>query len=190
MENESKSKKKFYKHWWFWAIVVLVLVVIGESGGSKAPDQTAQSAAAPTTQSAPAETASVPGQTAPAPVAKQTAPAKTTATSVPAPTPTPAQAPAPHVPQVLLQVSGNGQKSTQTFTAPSSWTMEYLYDCSSFGYKGNFQVYVYNANGTLALLSGPNELGMSGSDTEYYHQGGQFYLEVNSECSWTITAKG
>ncbi len=188
MDSQEKPTKKFYKQWWFWVIVVLVLAVIGESGGSKTSDQTtAQTEAVPTTQSAPAETASAPAQTAAAP-AKQTAPAKTTTASVPAPASAPASA--PHVPVVLLQVSGNGQKSTQTFTAPSNWTMDYTYDCSSFGMRGNFQVYVYNANGTMALLSGPNELGTSGSDTEYYHQGGQFYLEVNSECSWTITAKG
>jgi hypothetical protein len=35
-----------------------------------------------------------------------------------------------------------------------------------------------------------NELGASGSDTEYYHSGGTFYLEVNSECSWTVQVKG
>ena len=34
--------------------------------------------------------------------------------------------------------------------------------------------------------AGVNQLGASGSDTEYYHTGGNYYLEVNSECDWHI----
>ncbi len=182
MDSQEKPKK-FYKRWWFWVIVVLVLVVIGESGNSNPPAQTAETA--PTTQAAQTETASAPTQAAVAPT-KQAAPVKTAS----APTPAPAPAPAPHVPQVLLQVSGSGSKSTQTFMAPSTWTLDYSYDCSSFGSQGNFQIFIFNGSGAMVPLSGPNQLGMSGSDTEYYHSGGQLYLEINSECSWTVTAKG
>jgi hypothetical protein len=32
-------------------------------------------------------------------------------------------------------------------------------------------------------------MGTSGSGTEYYHQGGSYYLEVDSECSWQVTAR-
>lgn len=177
--DADKPKKKFYKQWWFWVIVVLVIVVLAESGNSSS--SAPATATAPTTETA-AQTTTTPTQTAPAKQA--VAPVKTT------PTATPAPAPAPHVPVALLQISGTGQKSTQTFTAPSNWTLDYSYDCSNFGYKGNFQIYIYNADGSPASADGPNELGMSGSDTEYYHSGGQLYLEVNSECSWTVTAKG
>ncbi len=184
MDSQEKPHKKFYKHWWFWVIVVLVFVVIGESGNSNPQAQTAQTA--PTTQAAQTETANAPTQAAVAPT-KQAAPVKT----VSAPTPAPAPAPVPHVQQVLLQVSGSGTKSTQTFTAPSSWTLDYSYDCSSYGYKGNFQIMTYTADGNMDFSNTPvNQLGKSGSDTEYYHSGGQLYLEINSECSWTVTAKG
>ena len=178
MDSQEKPKK-FYKRWWFWVIVVLVLI-IGESGNSNAPAQTVQTA--PTTQVTQTGTANVPTQTAVAP-AKQTTPVRAA--------PAPAPAPAPHVPQVLLQLSGSGSKSTQTFTAPSNWTLDYTYDCSSYGYKGNFQVMTYTADGSLDFSNSPvNQLGMKGSDTQYYHSGGQLYLEINSECSWTVTAKG
>ena len=35
-------------------------------------------------------------------------------------------------------------------------------------------------------VNGVNQLGMSGTSTEHYHEAGEFYLEVNSECSWSI----
>ena len=180
--DSQPAPKKFYKQWWFWVIVVLV-IALGSS--NKSNDQTRAVAPTPETQ---AQTANVPVQAAPTPVKKVTvqAPVQT-----PAPTPAPAPvASTPHVPVVLLQTSGSGTKSTQTFIAPSSWTLDYSYDCSSFGSQGNFQVYIFNGSGGMTTLGGPNQLGMSGSDTEYYHQGGTYYLEINSECSWTVTAKG
>ena len=35
-----------------------------------------------------------------------------------------------------------------------------------------------------------NQLGKSGSDVEHYHNGGAYYLEMNSECKWHVTVKG
>jgi|GEM_PF-5640570 len=97
---------------------------------------------------------------------------------------------APPAPTSLLDVSGSGSKSTQTFTAPANWNLNWSYDCSKFlGGTGNFQVYIYNADGTLNDATGVNQLGASGSDTEYYHNAaGSLYLVVNSECSWTVVA--
>ena len=97
--------------------------------------------------------------------------------------------PAPHQPAILLHVSGNGLKSTPTFVAPDEWTLAYNYDCSSFGMRGNFIIMIYGADGGLPTIAA-NELAMSGSDAQYLHQGGKIYLEVNSGCSWNITAKG
>jgi len=35
------------------------------------------------------------------------------------------------------------------------WTMDYSYDCSAFGSRGNFQVYIYNADGSIDYDDGP-----------------------------------
>jgi len=113
-------------------------------------------------------------------------PAPTPPAPVATPTPTP-----PATPQVLFSASGSGTKSTQTFTVPKSWQLDWSYDCSNFGSQGNFVVSVYNADGSPSYNNTTvNQLGKSGSDTEYYHTGGTFYFEINSECSWTVKAKG
>ena len=88
--------------------------------------------------------------------------------------------------QTVLNLSGQGTKSTQSFTVNSEWQMTYNYNCSTAGGTGNFQVYIDTSNGNPADISGPNELGASGSDTDYYHEAGTYYLEINSECSWNV----
>ncbi len=117
----------------------------------------------------------VPTPTPVAPVT--TAPAPTSVSTPPSPPPTQ---------QTLLNISGEGSKSTQEFTVVGDWQIQYTYNCSNDGDRGNFQVYIDNSDGSDSGMIGINELGASGSDTEYYHQGGTYYLEVNSECSWTI----
>jgi hypothetical protein len=100
--------------------------------------------------------------------------------------PTPAQQP-----QVLLDLSGNGTKTTQKFTAASDWDLNWSYDCTSFGNSDNFQVMIYNGDGSLSTDNAlVNRLGSKDSGVEHYHTGGTFYLVVNSECSWHATAKG
>ncbi len=106
--------------------------------------------------------------------------------------PTATQAPVTQAaPQVLLDLSGSGSKSTQKFTAGGDWDLNWTYDCSNFGGKGNFQVFIYNGDGSMSFEnSAINQLGSKDSGTEHYHKGGTYYLEVNSECSWTLQAKG
>jgi hypothetical protein len=123
----------------------------------------------------------------------------TPATSVPAPAESgssvaaqqapPAQAAT--APQVLLDLTGSGSKTTAKFTAAHDWDLNWSYDCSNFGYQGNFQVFVYSGDGSMSLgNAGVNQLGNSGADVEHYHSGGTFYLVVNSECKWKIQVKG
>ena len=96
-------------------------------------------------------------------------------------------APKSHAGQVLLAVSGNGAKKTQKFTAAADWDLAYTYDCSNFGTQGNFVVMVYGDNNQLSLSNdGPNELGDKGNDVTHNHHGGTYYLDVTSECRWTI----
>jgi len=93
-------------------------------------------------------------------------------------------------PQALLNLTGSGTKSTQTFTAGGDWDLDWTYDCSNFGNQGNFQVMIYNKDGTMSTQLPVNQLGSKDSGVEHYHSGGSYYLEVNSECSWTVNVQG
>ncbi|HEU5427067.1 MAG TPA: hypothetical protein VFU74_09340 [Actinocrinis sp.] len=110
-------------------------------------------------------------------------PSATDAAAVPASSPSSAPAASKHV---VLTVHGNGIKTTKTFSTGDDWSITYSFDCSSFGSQGNFQVYVYSDG---SLSDAPvNELSEKGGDTTYEHDAsGTHYLDINSECSWTVT---
>lgn len=94
-------------------------------------------------------------------------------------------------PKTLLDIDGNGSKTTEKFTTQGDWDLRYSYDCSAFGGQGNFQVYIYNGDGSPSFAnSGVNQLGASGSDVDHYHTGGTFYLVMNSECRWHVQVIG
>jgi hypothetical protein len=190
--DTQEVTKKFYKRWWFWVGAVFVLfIIIGVSGSGNTPTQsvaapdesgttatTQQPASATQVQAASKKSASVPAPTESTPAAAATQPAS-------------APAAAPAAMQTLLDISGSGSKTTESFTAAGPWDLIWSYDCSSFAEKGNFAVFVYDNNGNMSFdNSGVNQLGASGSDTEYYHTGGTYYLEVNSECNWHMQVKG
>jgi hypothetical protein len=109
------------------------------------------------------------------------------ATSVSAP-----QQTANVVPATLLDIEGEGTKTTQKFTTQGNdWDLAWTYDCSNFGERGNFIVGIKPGDGAMfSSNNGVNQLGPKGSDVEHYHSGGTYYLEVNSECRWHIVAKG
>lgn len=87
----------------------------------------------------------------------------------------------------FFTLSGTGSKTSAPFAAPGQWQLQYTYDCSSFGGRGNFQVYLYNGSDISGIPV--NELGASGSSTSYVYEGGPaMHIEVNSECEWSITA--
>jgi hypothetical protein len=95
--------------------------------------------------------------------------------------------PAPRPSTTLLDVQGTGIHTTQWFHAPSEWKIAWSYDCTAFGYRGNFSVDLWS--GPTSLVDGvSNVLGMRGSGMTYEHQGGRFYLKINSECNWHIRA--
>jgi hypothetical protein len=94
-------------------------------------------------------------------------------------------------PQTLLDLQGSGSKTTQKFTARGDWDLAWTYDCSSFGAQGNFVVMVYNGDGSMSFQnSALNQIGTKGSDVQHYHTGGTFYLDINSECSWSLKTTG
>jgi hypothetical protein len=109
-----------------------------------------------------------------------------TATSAKA-TPTKAAPPTkPAGPKTVLTAHGSGIKKTAKFTTGDDWTIHWTYNCSGFfGGKGNFVVTVYTDGGLDDIAV--NELGKKGSDASpEYDDAGTHYLEVNSECSWTL----
>jgi hypothetical protein len=83
------------------------------------------------------------------------------------------------------QVGDSGD--TAQFTQSGPWTMSWSYNCAAFGSQGNFIVDVNQPGDDLTNDLGVNELGSSGSGTEYYYDTGVFSLGINSECDWTIT---
>ena len=88
-------------------------------------------------------------------------------------------------------MSGSGIKTTQKFSTPEDdWDLAWTYNCASYGGRGNFQVYVTSPDGTPSGNAGVNELGAGGSSVEYFHQGGTFYLVMNSECTWSVKVTG
>jgi len=56
---------------------------------------------------------------------------------------------------ILLNASGSGSKTTDKFTAAGDWDLIWSYDCRAamapIGGKGNFQIFVYNGDGTIPL---------------------------------------
>lgn len=94
-------------------------------------------------------------------------------------------------PKTLLNISGKGIKKSAIFKTADEWQVAYTYDCSSFyGGSGNFQVMQYSGAGDLQDIL-VNELDKKGGDTVPVHaSAGAHYLEVNSECKWTLKVVG
>lgn len=105
----------------------------------------------------------------------------------------PAAAPTPHV---LIRFDGSGIKNSAPFNVGSGpLTVKYSYNCASFGSAGNFVAdLLYGNQSSLNSDDQPiaNALAMSGSTTTtVYPQdpGKDYYLSVNSECSWRIKVR-
>jgi hypothetical protein len=139
---------------------IIVLVIIGAATGGKGKSSDDAKGSTPST-SQPA-----------APAADTTAPSKA-----------PAKAkPKPAVAKTVLTESGHGIKTTAKFTVHGDWDLHYTYDCTSFGFQGNF---IVTTGGTDFPEPLANEIGKKGSDVTHQHDGGTLYLDINSECSWT-----
>lgn len=126
-----------------------------------------------------------PAETTPA-AATPTAPASPAATH-------PATAAAAPVKRVLIRFTGSGIKNSAPFNVGSGpLTVTYHFNCASQGQAGNFIADLLYGN--QSSLSGDdqsiaNDLAMSGAQTTtVYPQdpGRDYYLSVNSECSWRI----
>jgi hypothetical protein len=98
-------------------------------------------------------------------------------------------------PTVVFMQSGSGAATTSSFHVQDEWQLAWTYDCASFGQAGNFIVQIAQPPGDIGVgvtgYDGPvNQLGTGGSGVQSYHYGGTIFLEVNSECSWSIKVTG
>ncbi len=202
----SPSRGGGFGKWWAsrsrrtrWIVVaVVVLLALGVVGDLTGSNRSAGASGASSGPSA-AVVSQAPAAAAPAtPAVPATTPVAVAAPQV---TQNEGGAPAPPAPgatpTILLKLSGNGINTSKPFSATGdSFTMTYAYDCTSFGYAGNFVVDVYGTNALdPALPDGAvNELGMKGgpTTTTVYLNGqpGPFHIEVNSECSWGVIVYG
>jgi hypothetical protein len=145
-------------------------LLIGAAAHAPAKTDTAASSAHPTVTSTVTATLTAPAA----------APAVAHTSAAPPPAPTTSAAPKP---AVVFTTSGNGIKNTATFTTGPEWSVAYTFDCSALGSQGNFELSVGSDLGNILA----NALATKGSDTSYEHSNpGSHYLQVNSECDWTL----
>jgi len=85
--------------------------------------------------------------------------------------------------QKVAQWSGNGIKSTPTFTVGSEWAIEWATQPGEYG-DTNFQIFIESTDGGLVDLAA-NIIGR-GHDTSYYHEAGTYYLKINSGQPWNV----
>lgn len=157
-----------------YGAVALIFFIIGMNVGQTSAKQAATDSTTTSTSQAIATT-----------------PAKQAATVVPTkpplPTPTPKPTPAPKW-TTTHTFTGNGIKKTAVFTVPADWKV--LWSCtpsSFYGGQYNIILSVYNSDGTPADIAVNTicKAGNTGDVTEE-HQGGDVYLDINSEGAWTI----
>ena len=93
------------------------------------------------------------------------------------------------VDRTLMSARGSGIKNTREFAVTDTpWTLDYSYDCSAFGFRGNFIVSIYEGQDLVDLPV--NALGKRGRDSSEVYDAGDLHLEINSECDWSVTATG
>ena len=88
------------------------------------------------------------------------------------------------VARTVTTFSGSGTESTAPFTVTANWAVAYSFDCSDFGYKGNF---IIMEDGSFTGAMDVNVLALKKSGSSYaYNDAGAHYLKVTTECSWTV----
>jgi len=83
----------------------------------------------------------------------------------------------------LLDLSHSGPLITQAFSVAPEWAIWYTYDCrKSKGGGAGFVLTVQGSGFEEPIVSHASR----GSSTYYYHDGGTYYLEINSRCAWRV----
>jgi hypothetical protein len=105
----------------------------------------------------------------------------------PATHPATEQAPSPAAvtPHVVATFSGSGIENTPKFTVTSTWKLDYSFGCQNFGSSGNFMVSEDGGNDFNGVDVNDLAVTKTGS-TWAYDDSGTHYLEIDSECNWTV----
>jgi hypothetical protein len=86
---------------------------------------------------------------------------------------------------VVATFSGSGIENTRKFTVTSTWKLDYSFNCQNFGSSGNF--IVTEDGGSDFSGVDLNDLAVTKTGSTWaYHDSGTHYLEINSECDWTV----
>lgn len=86
--------------------------------------------------------------------------------------------------RTVATFTGSGTQSTAPFTVTANWAVAYSFDCSDFGYKGNF---IIMEDGSFTGAMDVNVLALKKSGSSYaYGDAGTHYLKMTTECSWTV----
>jgi hypothetical protein len=132
------------------------------------------------------------GTPAPAPAASHAAAPVYTA-AAPAASAPPTSVDITPVGQVLGHLSGQGIANSAPFLVPASpVTVTYTYNCSAAGGSGNFIADLRTPDQSGDDQSIANALGAGGTVTTSVYPastGQDYYISVNSECTWTVTVK-
>jgi hypothetical protein len=110
-------------------------------------------------------------------------------TQAPTATPVPAKPTAAPKWVVVQKFTGSGSKKTGTFTVGDNWGIQWACapNSSAIG-SYNVIVDVYNSDGTPAAPGAINTICKPGntSDVTQEHQGGNIYLDIQSEGDWAV----
>ncbi len=96
----------------------------------------------------------------------------------------------------LLNVSSSSNAMmTDSFTAHSTWSLTYQWDCAKARVRGNpnasgFGYVLYNADDDSTAYETPkvDRHGTKGNGTVPYQTPGQYYLQISTPCEWQVTA--
>lgn len=91
---------------------------------------------------------------------------------------------------MLLMAQGDGTARTALFTTGDNWTLAFGFDCAHHGGSGRFTAGLYSPAGQLQAVPVDTSGQQGGSTVAVHSPGGQHYLEVTTECVWTLTVPG
>nr|WP_052478552.1 DUF4190 domain-containing protein [Kibdelosporangium sp. MJ126-NF4]CEL18947.1 hypothetical protein [Kibdelosporangium sp. MJ126-NF4]CTQ95250.1 hypothetical protein [Kibdelosporangium sp. MJ126-NF4] len=95
----------------------------------------------------------------------------------------------------IAEFSGNGSKQTEKFAVGSSWEVAWSYDCAGI----DVGTVSYDTFEMIARTVGKEyeyagrratHTGQKGSDVQSFHKTGEFFLDVNTRCKWTVVVSG
>jgi hypothetical protein len=122
------------------------------------------------------------------PVQPTDTPVPTATQGSPAPTDTPVPTPAPLKWTTTHTYTGNGSKTTGTFSVPDTWTITWTCDAANnYGVDGALSVAIYDSqNNPIDDLLETCKSGITSKGVSEEHQGGDVYLKIDGSIPWTV----